>query len=410
LAVVTFDGRQLPAVREIYRNSDKIHPHPTRIEVNRMGQMTTELTLFHSGDPVHGVLHYSPSFGARQIMLPTEDRIGWLSWSNAGAALYTFDEGKMYQLPFGGGYEELFDVGRGTGGAPIINDAGVVAFASRERTSHPLRDLWLRTPGYAVEPLPDLYEYGLPFETLVDDTGRVIQTHEFRENDIPVRKLMRFTQGVGWENLTENFVEEIVGIIGGQPVNARGDFVFASIEGTPSGVNYWLNLFDTNTHSPRRLIPYSGDFNEVRASVADNGDALLVLRTSYDLDAFRYNAEDGTLTDLAMLLGQDQILTHHELPHMNQLGDIVLGATIYTHLSENRTYHYLRANSEKLVSISALDGLYLPEYAISNSGQMYFWLYSTQESFVGVLSVPEASTMLLTCIGLASLAATRRAR
>jgi hypothetical protein len=412
LAGVTFDGRELPLVSEVYRNRDKIHPPYTRIEVNRMGQMATKLTLSHSGGNMYGVLQYSPSFGAQQIMLPTEDRIGWLSWSNAGAALNTLDEEKVYHLPFGGNYEELFELelGSGTIGAPIMNDAGVVAFASRDRSSYPLRDLWLRAPGHAVEPLPDLYEYGLRWETLIDDIGRVIQTHEFRENDVPGRQLMRFTQGVGWENLTENVEEEIFGIIGGQPVNARGDFIFASVEGTPNGVNYWLNLFDTGTHSSRRLIRYSGDFNEVRASVADNGDALLVLRTPYDLDAFRYNAEDGSLTDLATLLRQGQSLTLHDLPYMNQQGDIVLGATSRTDLSQNFSYHFLRANSGQLASIDPLEGLSIHEYALSNSGQMYFWLYSLQESFVGVLNVPEANAMLLAFIGLAYVTAVRRAR
>jgi hypothetical protein len=224
-----------------------------------------------------------------------------------------------------------------------------------------------------------------------------------------VRRLMRYTHGVGWENLVPGLPDRMWETIGGQAINAQGDFVFASIEDTPSGNNRWLNLFDAGTNLTQRLITYDGE-SSVRAMMADNGDALLVVHNPYKLDAYRYNAEDGSLTDMSTLLPPGFRLMLTNLPHMNQAGDIVLGALSPTRSGDFYTYRFLRANSECLVPISSLDGTYISEFAVSNAGQMYFWLFAEHESLLGVLNVPEPSGTLAYIVGVILAAAVGRRR
>ena len=388
---VSFDGRELAGAYEIYRNnSSSISVQPTRIEVNRNGQMATELTQFvHGGDNIYSLLQFSLSEGGKIFTVPNGRRLGWYSWSNAGAAVLALDDNKVYRVPWEGAAESVFNRSVTNVGGPAINDQGVIAFASRDSASHPLRDLWINQPGQSTVALPDLNEYGLRNEIVIDGLGRVIHTHEFREPNTPTsRQIMRYSATAGWENLTEHVEGAVTGIIGVQPVNSRGDFLFAS--------GQWLNLFEAETGAAHRLVAFSGNIQEVRAKVADTGDALVTLRTPSSLDAFRYDALSGSVTDLATLVPQGHSLTRGRLPTMNHVGDIVFGSIS----ADGYSYYLLDAGSEEVEPIAALKGFELHDYVLSDTKQLYFWLWTTDEALLAVLRIPEPSTTWLMCLAI----------
>jgi hypothetical protein len=405
LASVSFNGHELPGVTEIYRSSIV---QPTRIDVSRNRRMATVLTLRPSpGSNIYSLLQFSPNEGLRTFTLPNGRSIGWVSWSNAGAAIYAQTDNNVYYVPWSQAAATIFDQFAVNIGGPAINDTGSITLASREAASHPLRDEWLSTAGQPAALLPDLDEYRLSNEIAIDGADRVVGTFEFRNVSPVTQKVMRYDFASGWETLVDNTSNTVlVGIIGGQPINSRGDFIFASTQGTPTGVEYWLNLFDTTANTTRSLTQYNGDIQTVRATIADTGDAMITLRTPYDLNVFRYEADNGTVTDLSTILSTGQALILQRLPRMNHKGEMVFG----TWSNDGTAYFSLDEQGGRLESITSLKGLDLQEYALSDSGQVYFRLSNLNESLVGMVTIPEPATTSLGFLAICGLVNLRHGR
>jgi len=312
----------------------------------------------------------------------------------------------VYFVPWEQAAITVFDRKAVNIGGPAINDSGSIALASRDVTSHPLRDEWLSCAGQTAELLPELNEYRLRNEIAIDGAGRVVGTFEYRTDVATTQKVMRYNSAGTWEKLLDSSNEELVGLIGGQPINYRGDFIYASSLRTDVGVEHWLNLFDSTTNAPRRLVQYSGDIQTVRAKIADTGDALLTIRTPYETDVFRYEADNGTVTDLSTLLPAGHSLALQQLPQMNYKGEVVFGTTSALGYS----YFSLDATGENLNRSVLLENLQLQEYALSDFGQLYFWLSTPNEAFLGMVTIPEPSTMLLVFVAACGMVNLRRGK
>src|SRR6185436_7523273 len=102
-------GRSGNAAVPVFTHMGDAPPQYDRIFINRHGQMATPLRFYTQEHDTYGILQYSPSAGTQIQMLPSDSRIFWTRWSNAGAALYADYTHKVYRLPIGGNYTEIFD-------------------------------------------------------------------------------------------------------------------------------------------------------------------------------------------------------------------------------------------------------------------------------------------------------------
>jgi len=414
-----FTQATLPPLQEIYRfRGDLYRGFPSDLHVNRHGQLVTVLSNQPKSTTALSLylLNYSSAQGVSTFPLPFDHRVFSLSLSDWGSVVESVSRNsspfKVLSAPFGAPLQELFNLPVGTLGASGINDAGVVAFASRDANNHGLRDLWRQIPGQTLESLPDVGEDSLRGPTLVDPLGRVIQSHWM--NGIPPldEATMRLEANGQWQDLTATFGESderVFDLIGTNSINASGDFVFAS--GRPDGQFFYrLNAYSAATGTATQIFSSTTDLlNGVhQLSIADNGDVLFRLGDNGNgLQAFVYRKNQNALVDLASLVPAGASL--YSYPAMNQNGDIFFGAW---NPSTHFNYFLLKAADSVATPISAFSNLIAPFdfLALTNALQPYFWLQSDNQQWIlGTAAVPEPPVSILLAM-LTSLAIGRRRR
>jgi hypothetical protein len=397
LAKVSFAANppvDLPfGIQEVYRfRGDLYLGFPDEIYVNRLGELATVLTHRprSSGSSDDYLLFHSPSRGQFEIDLPGSETVfGSYSFSNWGAVVRSSD--RVYSVEFGKAPEQIYD---GYLGRVFVNDSGLIALTSRELTSHGIRDIWTRKPGGPLAALPDIGEYQMEGQVLVDSQGRVLQSHQI-DSTIPVdAPVFRYGVNGPWEEVTASFGEigeRVLEIVDREPINNHGDFAFSSAIRADSGNVFRINKFVADSASFVRIHerPFVATTFVEDLKLADTGEMLIRIKKqgTTTREILRYRPGDAAAT--TMPIQPTSIL---DFPAMNNNGDIVYGVRDESGLYD---YFLLESNSTIPTSIQHLTNLPLPlrDLVITDEDLLYFWMsYPNDQWVLGTTPVPEPST------------------
>jgi hypothetical protein len=380
-------------IQEVYRfRGDLYAGFPDAIYVSRSGELATVLSHKPQGSSTANdyLLFHSPVRGQFEIDLPGSESVFSYSFSNWGAVVRSSD--RVYSIEFGESPEQIYD---GHIGRVFVNDSGLIAFSSRNSTSTGLKDIWTRSPGGPLVALPDVGEFRLEGQLLVDSQGRVLQSH-WLDGIIPIdAPVFRYGVNGQWEDVTANFGEtgeRVLEIVDREPINNHGDFAFASIIPAASGHTFRINKFVAESESFVRIHerPYVATTFVEELKLADTGEMLIQIKKQGTLtrEILRYRPGDLAATDLSMI----QPTGNLDFPSMNNHGDIVYGVRDELGLYD---YFLLESNSTVPASIQHLSDLPLPlrNIVITDEDRLYFWMSFPNDQWVlGTTPVPEPST------------------
>ncbi len=405
-----------PGVTELLRTTEST----MQIYANRNNQIATGLGF---GSYAGQVVYFDPHGGLSQTAVPTQDRFFGLNLSNWGVSVLAVTQGgpfNTYTAPFSQSLTKVFaGSSGGTTSLAAINDAGQLGFVSRLDTGF-FKSVYQAEPGSPPQLAPSFGNYNLSQFALIDNAGRVAVIAEQHSPTFD-GDLYRYDSSTGWQNLTSGFSEYVASSLGSNAMNAAGDTTFISYDPTGGG-EYYLNVFRTATGSIDRIseVSYDSQFGpqlrQVDANIDDAGAMLAEIGGSNfsDPSIMLLSTPDGTLMDLGQLLPANE-----QIPSYPFFDDFMLtpgGQALFN--SRNSvtglwTYHHYDYSKGHLYTIPELSNLLRPlgQSALTDDGRVYFWNEDGVENVLGVLNVPEPSTLGLFALGgVAVMAAQRRRR
>jgi|GEM_PF-3445471 len=402
-----------PGVTELLRTTQST----MQIYANRNNQIATGLSF---GSHVGQVVYYDPSSGLSQTAVPTEDRFFGLALSNWGVSVLGISQSgpfNTYTAPFSQPLTKVFaGSSGGTTSLAAINDAGQQGFVSRLDTG-PFKSAYHAEPASPPQQTPSFGNFNLSQFALIDNAGGVVVT-AVQQTPTYVADLYRYDSTDGWQNLTDGFSEHVVSSLASTTMNAAGDTTFISYDPTGGG-EYYLNVYRTATESIDRIsaVSYASQFGpqlrQVDAQIDDAGAMLAEIGGANFSDAqasMLLSTPDGTLIDLGQLLPANE-----QIPSYPFFDDFMLtpgGQALFN--SRNGvtglwTYHHYDYSRGHLYTIPELSNLLRPlgQSVLTDDSRVYFWNEDGAENVLGVLNVPEPSTLGLFALGCVAVGAAR---
>ena len=405
-----------PGVTELLRTTHG----SMQVYANRNNQIATGLDF---GSYVGQVVYYDPVGGLSQTAVPTQDRFLGLNLSNWGVSVLGVTAGgpfNTYTAPFGQSLTQVFAGNSGgTTSLAAINDAGQLGFVSRVNTGF-FKSVYRAEPGSPPQQAPSFGDFNLSQFALIDNAGRVAVIAE-QHSPTYDGDLYRYDSSTGWQNLTSGFSEFVVSSLGSNAMNAAGDTTFISYDPTGGG-QYYLNVYRTATESIDRIseVSYESQFGpqlrQVLANIDDAGAMLAEIGGANFSDAqatMLLSTPGGTLIDLGQLLPANE-----HIPSYPFSDDFTLtpgGQALFNSRNDLTglwTYYHYDYSRSRLFTIPQLSNLLRPldQSVLTDDGRVYFWMEDGSENVLGVLAVPEPSTLGLLALGGVAVVAARRRR